>query len=197
MRRQATRRELMTGTAAGVLAASLAGAASANAANSAGSETQALSYALQVERVGVIAYSQVLATSVLSAGTRAQLKLLLAQERQHVAKLQQVLGALGAQVSRAPTDLAAAQAILGQHQVHLSLTDLPTERDCLRLLIDVESLTEGAYFAAIPQLQQPSLLRLGIEIMGSDAQHWTLLAGLQHGGDVSVSVPYPFVQGSS
>jgi len=156
-----------------------------------------MSYALQVERVAVIAYGQVLATSVLSAGVRAQLEVLLAQERQHVARLERALAGIGAPVSEQPATVAAAQAVLDGHQVGSSLTALTSEHDCLRLLVDVESLTEGAYFKAIPQLQQASLLRTSLQLMGSDAQHWTVLSGLQHAGDVSLSVPYPFVQGSS
>lgn len=162
----------------------------------AGGQTQALSYALQVERLGVIAYRQVLATSVLSADVRAQLQRLAAQEGQHVTRLEQALAGLGAGVPPGPASVADAQKILAQHQVHLSLTGLSSQRDCLRLLIDVESLTEGAYFKAIPQLSEPSLLRSAIEIMGSDAQHWTILSGIQHDGNVGLSVPYPFVQGS-
>lgn len=192
---QSTRRELVTGVAAFAAATSF-GVASASAAASAGAQAHAFSYALQVERLGVIAYGRVLSTSVLSAHVRAQLQTLLAQEHQHVTKLEQVLTGLGASVTQHPATISAAQALLGQHRVSLSLTDLPTQQDCLRLLIDVESLTEGAYFKAVPLLEQPSLLRAAVELMGSDAQHWTILSGLQHGGDVSLSVPYPFVQGS-
>lgn len=194
MDRESTRRELVTGAAAFAAAASL-GVASASAATTA-AQARAFSYALQVERVGVIAYGRVLSTSVLSAEVRSQLQTLLAQERQHVAKLEQVLTGLGASVTQQPATVSAAQALLSRHQVTLSLTDLPTQQDCLRLLIDVESLTEGAYFKAVPQLEQASQLRVAIELMGSDAQHWSILSGLQHGGDVSLSVPYPFVQGS-
>lgn len=198
MGREPTRRELIAGAAAAGAAASLAvGAASAGATAGTSSEAEAMAYALEVERVAVIAYGQVLATSVLSASLRAQLQLLAAQERQHVAKLEQIVGGLGAQVSPAPATVSAAQGILDQHQVGASLTALSNEHDCLRLLVDVESLTEGAYFKAIPQLQQPSLLRTSLQLMGSDAQHWTVLSGIQHAGDVSLSVPYPFVQGSS
>jgi rubrerythrin len=198
MDHETTRRELIAGAAAAAAAASLTvGAASASAATSAGSEADAMSYALEVERVGVIAYNQVLATSVLSASVREQLQVLAAQERQHVAKLERIVAGLGAQVSPEPATVAAAQVILDEHQAGVSLTALSNEHDCLRLLVDVESLTEGAYFKGIPQLEQPSLLRVSLQLMGSDAQHWTVLSGLQHGGDVSLSVPYPFVQGSS
>jgi hypothetical protein len=197
MDRESTRRELIAGTAGAAAVASLGvAAASAAAAVGARSEVQALSYALQMERVGVLAYHQVLSTDVLRAGARIQLGLLLAQDLKHVAKLEQLLRGLGAAATDGPPDVAAAQALLGQHQVHRSLTSLPTQHDCLRLLIDVESLTEGAYFKAIPQLEHPKLIRVSVELMGSDAQHWTVLSGIQHDGDVVQSVPYPFVQGS-
>jgi rubrerythrin len=195
MDRVPTRRELITGGAA-LAAASAWGAVPARAAVAAGTQARSFTYALEVERAAVIAYNRVLSTSVLAADVRGQLQQLLAQERQHVAKLEQVLAGLGAPVSQQPATVPAARALLRQHQVGLSLTDLTSQRDCLRLLIDVESLTEGAYFKAVPELVQPPLVRTAVELMGSDAQHWTILSGLQHGGDVSLSVPYPFVQGS-
>jgi hypothetical protein len=39
-------------------------------------------------------------------------------------------------------------------------------------------------------------MKLSLELMGSDAQHWTVLSGIQHAGDIGQSVPYPFVAGS-
>jgi hypothetical protein len=197
MQRKATRRELIAGTAGLTAVASLsAGGAPAAALPAAGSEAQALSYALGIERVGVIAYRQVLASGVVSSGVSAQLRLLEAQEKQHVAKLEQVLRQLGAAVSHGPAGVAAAQAVLTQHQVHRSLTVFTTQHDCLRLLIDVESLTEGGHFKAIAQLEHPALIQLSVALMGSDAQHWAVLSSIQHNGDVMQAVPYPFVQGS-
>jgi hypothetical protein len=93
--------------------------------------------------------------------------------------------------------VASAQRALARRHVSASLTKLDTQRKCLRLLIDVESLAEGAYFAAITNLRDPVLVRTSAEIMGCEAQHWTLLSALQHHGDVDRAVPYPFVQGSS
>jgi hypothetical protein len=197
MQRKATRRELIAGAAGVTAVASLsAGAAPAAALPVAGSEAQALSEALGLERLGVIAYRQVLASGVVNSGVRAQLRVLESQERQHVAKLEQVLRQLGAAVPQGPSGVAAAQAVLAQHQVHRSLTVLPTQHDCLRLLIDVESLTEGGHFKAIAALQHPALIQLSVALMGSDAQHWAVLSSLQHNGDVMQAVPYPFVQGS-
>lgn len=189
-----TRRGLIAGALGVGAVASLGAAATAAAAE--GPVARSLSGALQLERAAVIAYRQALATHVLEASTAAQLRVLMGQEAAHVAKLEQTLARLGASIPSGPDTIAAVESLLGQHQIHRSLTDLPTQRDCLRLLIDVESLTEGAYFKAMPGLTDPSLMRLSLKLMGSDAQHWTVLSGIQHGGDIGQSVPYPFVAGS-
>lgn len=194
----ATRRDLVRtgiGVAAGGSLALRATSAMA-AANTTMRETQALSYALQTERLGVIVYQQVLASHVVSPGVASELRVLLGQDLQHVSKLEQVLKRMGAVVPQGPTGVPAAQAMLQRHGIHRSLTALHTQHDGLRLLIDVESLTEGAYFKAIPELQDPALVRLSVAIMGSDSQHWAVISGIQHPGDYSMSVPYPFVQGS-
>jgi hypothetical protein len=159
-------------------------------------EVEALSHALETERLAEIAYRQVLATNVLKTSVRSQLGVLLAQDQEHVARLEEVLTRLGASLPQGPTGVAAAQAMLAKHGVHRSLSALPTQHDCLRILIDVESLTEGAYFKAIPALADPTLLQLSVAIMGSDAQHWTVLSRIQHHGDPLKAVPYPFVEGS-
>jgi hypothetical protein len=183
------------------LAASLGAwrAADALAAAPPGShaEAEAMAYALQIERLAVIVYRQALSTDVLAPRVRSQLTLLMGEERQHVVELERILNGLGASAPPGPDDVAAAQALLTRHQIHRSITNIPTQHDALRVLIDVESLTEGAYFKAMPVLQEASLIRASAEMMGSDAQHWTILAGIQHHGDVSISVPYPFVQGST
>lgn len=192
-----SRRQLIHGAVA-LTAAAAAGAEAVSALAAApGAEAQALASTLQIERVALIAYRQVLSTNVLSAGAIPQLRLLAEQEDQHVAKLEQLISMLGAAVPAGPAGVAAAQAVLNQHQIHRGLSDLSTQHDCLRLLIDVESLAEAAYFNAIPQLTQPTLIQTAIELMGSDAQHWTVVSGIQHHGDVIQSVPYPFVQGTA
>lgn len=196
MERLPTRRGLITGAVGLTAATGLAAGSASAAATSPNSEARALIDALRLERVGVIAYRQALSTSVLRPAVSSKLRLLLAQELQHVAKLEQLLRELGSNDPHGPSGPAAAQALLGQHQVGLSLSQLPSQHACLRLLIDVESLIEGAYFRAIPQLGQPARVRVAMEMMGSDAQHWTVLSAIQHQGDVEQSVPYPFVQGS-
>src|SRR5947209_17763549 len=91
-----TRRELIKGAAGLTAAASLgAGTTSAAAAVAPGSEGQALSNALRLERAGLIAYRQVLATGVVSAAVSAQLRMLVAENLKHAAKREQVLSQLG------------------------------------------------------------------------------------------------------
>ena len=75
--------------------------------------------------------------------------------------------------------------------------DLHTQNECLKLLVDVETVAEDAYFVAIGKLRDPGLMRLSAQIMGCEAQHWTLLSAARHHGDVMMTVPYPFVGGTS
>jgi rubrerythrin len=193
-----TRRELVrSGIGLAVAGWLVGGAAGADAAAPTLSEAQALAHALQIEQLSVIGYSQVLASGALSTAVRPQLEALLAQDRRHVTTLQRVFRRAGAPPPGGPADVVAAQAILSEHQVHRSLTDLPTQHDCLRVMIDIESLAEGAYFKAMPRLTDATLIRTSAEIMGSDAQHWTVLSGIQHNGNVTLSVPFPFVYGAA
>ena len=100
--------------------------------------------------------------------------------------------------SAAPsTPGANAQRALAVTHVTRSLTELHTQRDCLKLLIDVESVAEGAYFLAIGKLGDRGRVRTAAGIMGCEAQHWTILSGVLNGGNVLRSVPYPFVAGST
>lgn len=192
-----TRRELVRSAfAAGAAGSLVAGAADALAAPPE-SESQALAHALKIEQLVVIAYRQVLATSLLRANVRDQLQVVLGQELEHVNVLERELEKLGQPHAPAYPSIPAAQAALGRHHIHRSLTHFRNQHDCLRLLIDVESLAEGAYFAAIAHLSDPALIRTSTEIMGCEAQHWSVLSSLQHHGDVTQSVPYPFVEGSS
>lgn len=192
----ATRRRLVKTALAATLGASSVvelGSAVA-AATPAPSDAAVLAHTLRIEQLVVIAYQRVLSSGVVEPPVGSQLRSMLSQELEHVAALERDLKALGARVPR--TSAATAQRSLDAHHVHLSLSHVPTQHASLKLLIDIESLAEGAYFSAISKLSDPALLRMSAEIMGSEAQHWTLLSGLQHHGDVTRSVPYAFVQGS-
>jgi len=200
MEAAATRRELVQ---SGIVATAVLSAAAVHAPGAlaalapARSDAAVLARTLQIEQLVSIAYSRVLGSRALGPAVIGPLRTLLSQELEHVATLEQGLTGLGASVPAPPGSVASAQAALVRHHVSASLTRLDTQHECLRLLIDVESLAEGAYFSAISKLSDPGLVRTSTEIMGCEAQHWTVLSALQHHGNVDRAVPYPFVQGSS
>jgi Ferritin-like domain len=197
MKPGSTRRELMQdGAAAAAVAGALglAGAAAAAAAT-APVQARALTHALQIEQLVVIAYRQVVGSSVLTPSVAGQLQTHLTQELEHVGLLERALASRGELVPTPPA-LPAAQAALTRHGVHWSLTHLTSQHNCLKLLVDVESLAENAYFKAIQQLTDLALARICAEIMGCEAQHWTVLSGFLNHRDPMKAVPYPFVEGS-
>lgn len=180
--------------AAGSGADLLAGAAPAVAAP-AQVEARALTHALQIEQVVVIAYRQAVSSDVLREPVRIQLRLLLGQEMEHVRLLERALMARGEIVAAQPS-VDAAQAVLIQHGVHWSLTRLRNQHDALKMLVDVESLAENVYFEAVGAVAEPALIRTCAAMMGCEAQHWTVLSGLLNHEDAAKAVPYPFVAGS-
>ena len=195
MDRLRTRRELVGSTAAAVAAAGLIGAQAAGAAPAPPTDADVLRRTLQIERVVVIAYSHAIASGTLTPAIAGQLEQILGQEHQHVAILEGALKSLGEPPPPPPSDLPAAQRVLTSHHVNASLIALHTQEQCLRLLVNVETLAEEAYFVAVGQLSDAALLRTSAQIMGCEAQHWTVLSSARHHGDVKISVPYPFVGG--
>jgi Ferritin-like domain len=196
MNAQPTRRDLMaSGIAAAAAGAVLPAAAAASVGTPASDDAQTLMRTLEVEQLVVVAYRQALASGVLTPAMHTELRLLLGQELQHVAALRRALRRNGGAPPPAPS-LAEAQTTLTRHQIHWSLTRLRNQHACLKLLVDVESLAENAYFKAISLLQDPVLVRRSAQIMGCEAQHWTVLSGLLNHFDVAKAVPYPFVEGS-
>jgi hypothetical protein len=144
----------------------------------------------------VIAYRQVVSSDVLKPVVRRQLRTLLGQEIQHVTLLEHALRSRGAIVP-APPSVESAQVVLTRHQVRWSITQLHNQHDSLKLLVDVESLAESVYFDAVGVVAEPALVRMCAEIMGCEAQHWTVLSGLLNHQDATKAVPYPFVAGSA
>lgn len=201
----ATRRELVTSGAAAVISGGFGGAAisalarpadvwAASAADD--GDAGPLTRALRIEQLVVIAYERVLSAGQLDVTATDTIRGFHSQELDHVSTLERALSDLGGTIPSPPQDTASAQRALGVHHVYRSLTQLGTERDCLKLLIDVESVAEGGYFDAIASLGDPGRMRTAAEIMGCEAQHWTILSGLLNRFNVLRSVPYPFVAGS-
>jgi hypothetical protein len=190
-----TRRELVGSTAAAAAAAGLIGAQTVRAAAPPPSDADVLRRTLQIERVVVIAYRQAIASGTLTPAIAGRLEQILGQEHEHMAILEGALRSLGEPPPAPPRDLATAQRLLTSRHVDASLIALHTQEECLRLLVDVETLAEEAYFVAVGELSDAALLRTSTQIMGCEAQHWTVLSSARHHGDVKISVPYPFVGG--
>jgi Ferritin-like domain len=183
------------GALASAGAAALLDSGAAQAAASRPAEERALTHALELEQLMVIAYRRVLGSRVIRPDTRPQLTTMLDQELQHLNLLEHVLRQRGETVPKPPS-LSDAQAALSRHDVHWSLTALTNQHQCLKLLVDVESLVENGYFKALGAVEDATLLRACAEIMGCEAQHWTVLSGLLNHQDAMRAVPYPFVEGT-
>ena len=201
MDRLCTRREIVAGAFAAAGAG--AGVAVAVAADPAAADSppltdaQALSKALEVERLVVLAYRRVLASGTLSADIERAIAPYLNQEVQHASAVAAALAAMGVRADTSALGLDAAGDLLSKHNIPVSLTGLHSQNDAMRLLVDLESLAEGVYFTALKTLSTQPLQRLAAQIMACEAQHWTALSGLRNPGEYVKAVPWPFVTGSS
>jgi Ferritin-like domain len=197
--RRATRRELMTGAIAAGAAGVLAGGRAPGMAVADGpppSPAELLGTALDVERLMVLAYRRVFASGALSPGIQQAITPHLAHEIAHVSAVAAELTRLGEPAPTGPLSLKAASDIMGDHNVSGSLTDLHTENDCLKLLVDLESVAEGAHYTPLKDLTDPRLVRLSAQILACEAQHWTVLSGLRNPGQYVKAIPWPYVYGS-
>jgi hypothetical protein len=77
-----------------------------------------------------------------------------------------------------------------------SLTDLHSQNDCLKLLVDLESAAEGAHYTVLKDLSLPAHQHLSVQMMACEAQHWTVLSGLRNPGQYVKAIPWPFVYGT-
>ena len=197
MGRRATRRELVrSALAAGAGLAVGLQPASAQADEAPPSPEELLGKALDVERVMVLAYERVFASGALSPGIQRAITPHLEHERAHVAAVAAELTRLGAPAPASPISLKAASEVLDEHNVSGSLTDLHSEHDCLKLLVDLESVAEGAHYTPLKDLTDPRLVRLNAQIMACEAQHWTVLSGLRNPGQYVKAIPWPYVYGT-
>jgi hypothetical protein len=198
--RDPTRRELIasgvTGATLGVVGGALLGAGPAAAA-APQTDADLLRTILSVELLAVFSYGQVLSSGKLSDDSDQVVRQLLGHEQTHVDILTAAIEKLGQQPPAAPATVAAADAELGVLHSPSSLASLSSEQDCLRLLIGVEGLTEGAYYVSMSKFGDPQLARTCASILAAEAQHWTALSGLLHPGDINKAVPGSFVEGST
>jgi hypothetical protein len=185
------------GATVGTGAALAATSGSALADTPVPTDSEALAKVLEVERLVVLGYRQVLASGVLGPDVNAAIEPFLAQELEHVSTLAAHLKALGAAADTSPLDVKTGEGLLGKYGVSESLTGVQTRKDGFRLLVDLESVAEGAYFTALKTLGTAELQTMSAQAMACEAQHWTVLSGLRNPGIYVKSVPWPFVTGSS
>jgi Ferritin-like domain len=160
-------------------------------------DPQALSNALEVERLMVLAYRRVLSSGALPPDIERAIAPYLSHEIQHLSAVAAALAAMGVKANTGPLDLDAAGELLSKHNIPVRLTDLHSQSDAMRLLVDLESVAEGVYFTALKTLSTQPLQRLAAQIMACEAQHWTAVSGLRNPGEYVKAVPWPFVTGSS
>ena len=201
--RLATRRQVLggalaaaAGTAGGAAGISLL-AADPAMADAPVSDAEALSKALMLERLMVLAYRRVLQSGALAPNIQRAIAPYLGHEIEHISAVAAALAAMGAEAATGPLDLKTAGDMLSKHNIPVSLTDLHSQKDCMRLLVDLESLCEGVYFTALKTLRTAGLQRLAAQIMSCEAQHWTAVSGLRNPGEYVKAIPWPFVTGNS
>lgn len=199
---KATRRELLwRGVAAGgvgsaspeIFSASRAAAAVLGAQE----DTGLLRFLLGVELLTVFVYQHVLASGMLAPVAHRLASSFIEQEQAHVRALSTAMNQRGAALPAGPADLPAADKQLAARHVSSPLGQLRDGRDALHLLIAVEEMDEGAYFAAMSRLSDVALLRLGAQIMANEAQHAAILREVLHPRDITMAVPVALVQGTA
>ena len=195
MSRLATRRQLMAGAVAAAGIVVVADPALADAPPV--SDADALAKAFEVERLMVVAYRRVLASGTLAPDIERAIAPYLGHEIEHASAVAAALAAIGVNADTGPLGVGTAYELLSKHNVPGSLTDLHSQNDSMRLLVDLESVAEGVYFTALKTLSTAGLQRLAAQIMACEAQHWTAVSGLRNPGEYVKAVPWPFVTGSS
>jgi hypothetical protein len=195
-RRQLVARALGVGglRAAGPTVAALLSAAPSPAATPPKTDADLLYELLAVELLVTVVYTKVIQSGVLSARGYRLASELLVYEQAHVRVLTLELRNRGGAAPASPESTSAIDELLAATHVSGSLAKLKDEHDGIRLLLGVETMAEGAYYKAMSMLRNSLLLRTAAEIMGSEAQHYTVLSEVLHPGDIARAVPYAFVE---
>jgi hypothetical protein len=194
-----TRRELILGGAVG--AAALAATAVPSTADAddplagAHGDTELLRRLVSFEQLIEFAYRHLLAAGELSPPTARVFRTFLSHESEHVRILSRALVDRRSAPPPPPTDVKSASRQLAKLGAGGSLRDSRGDAVCIRYMIGVETVAEGAYYSAMSKLSDARVLTQAAQIMANEAQHWTSLSGLQHAGDVFRGVPYPTVTG--
>jgi hypothetical protein len=193
-----TRRELIRSGAAGAVAVAAQSPPPAAADPLAGADGDKalLARLAGVEQLIAFAYAHLLQAGGLSPRAAGVFRTLQSHENAHVRLLSDALAHRGGTPPPPPTDVPVASRQLAKLGAGGSLRDSRGDTVCVRYMIGVETVAEGAYYSAMAKLSDATLLTQATQIMGTEAQHWTALSGLQHAGDVFLGVPYPTVTGT-
>jgi Ferritin-like domain len=198
--RQLSRRRLLArgmALGAGSLAAAAAGAGSATAAPPSGKSAPDLMRSIMsVELLAVFAYHQILGSNQLSDAAALVVNRFLAHEQRHVSLIGGQLDRLGILPPSPVSGVSAAEQVLSSHGSSAVLQNLHSEKDCLTVLQQVESVAEGAYYQALLAISDPGFIAAALQIMPAEAQHWTVLTELKFPGMIDFAVPYAYVEGT-
>lgn len=160
-------------------------------------QRQLLMVLFETELLAIATVERVLASPHLHRRARALTRRVLSAEHAHAAALDRALRGLGAGGrSSAPSGPAEIDRALAARHIHRSVTGLHTEHNCLDLLLDLEAMAEGMYYAAMPNLSDPSLRRMAAGLLAGEAQHEALLGLLRDPKDFNRAAPYAFVEGT-
>jgi len=125
------------------------------------SDADVFRLALTLELLEAKFYEQALRRVDMSAENRRLAQLVLAHEREHVTRLQQVLDRLGESYSS---------------EANLRFTfPLGSEAEFLALAVKLEDTGVSAYSGAAPQLRSAALLALAGSIVQTEARHASAL----------------------
>jgi hypothetical protein len=174
----ATRRELLVG---------------AIPAMSAASDRDHLRALPGLEQLLAFAYGRAGASAGQGSRTSALAATFAAQERTHASL---VATAGGEPVPAPPADIAAADRTLEKLGVSGRLAVVHSEREHVKLLIELERAAERSYYAAISKVQDPRLSRLLSQILANEAQHESALRALLDPRDPRKFVRTSFVDGT-
>ena len=192
-----TRRGFVRGVLAGgaatlVFSGRSAEAAAPNPLDGAVGDPAILARLAQIEQLVVFSYRHLIGAVSLSAVGGSTLRRFLAQERVHLQVLSTQLSRHSASLPAAPTSVGAADRALVRLGVPGSLERVRLEGQALGLLIDIETVEEEAFHAAVGKLSDLGLVKLAAQSGTCDSQHWTVLSALRHGGDATQAVPHAF-----
>ncbi len=191
-RRRLLARWLLVAAAGG--GSTIAGASAAGA-QPADTDAALASELLAVELLSIAVCERVLASNLLATRSKRLARRVLSHEHAHAALLLPELHGLGVNPPPAPVSPQQVDQALAAHHVDRRVEDLHTERDGLDLLLDVESVAEGAYYTAMSKLQLPHLQLLAAQLLASEAQHEAMLGLLRAPKDFDRASAYPFVEG--